>query len=80
MDINKIGNSFQAKLTSTAKVEDDLQFKQIFDHGVQFFLADRLDQIVGHTSRGKLLVQGEIVDDAQSDHLRRWVAEFGQRL
>jgi len=31
MDINKIGNSFQAKLSSTAKVDDDLQFKQIFD-------------------------------------------------
>ena len=31
MDINKIGNSFQAKLSSTAKVDDDHQFKQIFD-------------------------------------------------
>ena len=30
MDINKIGNSFQAKLSSTAKVDDN-QFKQIFD-------------------------------------------------
>jgi hypothetical protein len=30
MDINKIDNSFQAKLSSTAKV-DDKQFKQIFD-------------------------------------------------
>lgn len=31
MDINKISNSFQAKLSSTAKVDDDNQFKQIFD-------------------------------------------------
>jgi hypothetical protein len=31
MDIDKIGNSFQAKLSSTAKVGNDLQFKQIFD-------------------------------------------------
>ena len=31
MDINKIGNSFQAKLSSTAKIDEDNQFKQIFD-------------------------------------------------
>ena len=31
MDINKIGNSFQAKLSSTAKVDGDNQFKQIFN-------------------------------------------------
>jgi len=31
MDINKIGNSFQTKLSSTAKIDDDNQFKQIFD-------------------------------------------------
>ena len=30
MDINKIDNSFQAKLSSTTKVDDN-QFKQIFD-------------------------------------------------
>jgi hypothetical protein len=30
MDINKIDNLFQAKLSSTAKVDDN-QFKQIFD-------------------------------------------------
>ena len=30
MDINKIDNSFQAKLSSTAKVDNN-QFKQIFD-------------------------------------------------
>jgi hypothetical protein len=31
MDINKIGNSFQAKLSSTAMIDDDDKFKQIFD-------------------------------------------------
>jgi hypothetical protein len=31
MDIDKIGNSFQAKLSSTAKVDGDNQFKQIFN-------------------------------------------------
>ncbi|MGA9178429.1 MAG: hypothetical protein WBZ05_14395 [Desulfobacterales bacterium] len=31
MDITKIGNSFQAKLSSTAKVDGDNQFKQIFN-------------------------------------------------
>lgn len=30
MDVNKIDNSFQAKLSSTAKVDNN-QFKQIFD-------------------------------------------------
>ncbi len=31
MDINKIGNSFQEKLSSTAKLDVDNQFKQIFN-------------------------------------------------
>ena len=31
MDINKIGNSFQSKLSSTAKTDGDNQFKQIFN-------------------------------------------------
>jgi hypothetical protein len=31
MDITKIGNSFQAKLSSTAKVDGNNQFKQIFN-------------------------------------------------
>ena len=56
MDINKIGNSFQAKLSSTAKVDDN-QFKQIFDK--------KLDEL--HTtpslspvdSKSDVIVQGE---------------------
>ncbi len=31
MDINKIGNSFQSKLSSTEKIDGDNQFKQIFN-------------------------------------------------
>jgi hypothetical protein len=56
MDINKIDNSFQAKLSSTAKVDDN-QFKQIFDK--------KLDEL--HTtpslspvdSKSDVIVQGE---------------------
>ena len=57
MDINKIGNSFQAKLSSTAKVDDDNQFKQIFDQ--------KLDELHGTTSpcsidsRSDVIVQSE---------------------
>jgi len=57
MDINKIGNSFQAKLSSTAKVDDDHQFKQIFDQ--------KLDELHPSTSscpvdkKSDVIVQGE---------------------
>ncbi len=57
MDINKIGNSFQAKLSSTAKVDDDNQFKQIFDQ--------KLDEIHATTSpcsvdsKSDVIVQSE---------------------
>ena len=57
MDINKIGNSFQAKLSSTAKVEDDNQFKHIF--------GQKLDEIHATTSpcivdsKSDVIVQSE---------------------
>lgn len=57
MDINKIGNSFQAKLSSTAKVDDDNQFKQIFEQ--------KLDEIHATTSpcsvdsKSDVIVQSE---------------------
>jgi len=57
MDINKIGNSFQVKLSSTAKVDDDNQFKQIFDQ--------KLDEIHATTSpcsvdsKSDVIVQSE---------------------
>lgn len=44
MDVNKIGNLFQAKLSSTAKADDNNQFKQIFDQ--------KLDQIQATTIPG----------------------------
>jgi len=57
MDINKIGNSFQVKLSSTAKVDDDNQFKQIFEQ--------KLDEIHATTSpcsvdsKSDVIVQSE---------------------
>lgn len=57
MDINKIGNSFQAKLSSTAKIDDDNQFKEIFDQ--------KLDEIHTTTSpcsvdsKSDVIVQSE---------------------
>jgi hypothetical protein len=57
MDINKIGNSFQAKLSSTVKIDDDNQFKEIFDQ--------KLDEIHTTTSpcpvdsKSDVIVQSE---------------------
>jgi len=57
MDINKIGNSFREKLSSTAKVNDDHQFKQIFDQKL-----DELHPTTGHCPVGNksdIIVQSE---------------------
>ena len=57
MDINKIGNSFQAKLLSTAKIDDDNQFKQIFDQKL-----DKLHETAGPCpvdSKSDVIVQSE---------------------
>jgi hypothetical protein len=35
MDINKIGNSFQAKFSSTAKTDNKNQFKQVFNRKLE---------------------------------------------
>ena len=57
MDIDKIGNSFQAKLSSTAKLDGDNQFKQIFN--------SKLDELQATTSpcpvdsKSDVIVQGE---------------------
>jgi hypothetical protein len=57
MDINKIGNLFQAKLSSTAKVNGDNQFTQIFEQ--------KLDELHPTTSlcsidtKSDVIVQGE---------------------
>ena len=65
MDINKIDNSFQAKLSSTAKVDDN-QFKQIFDK--------KLDEL--HTtpslspvdSKSDVIVQSEKILNLLDDY------------
>jgi hypothetical protein len=57
MEINKIGNSFQAKLSSTAKIDDDHQFKQIFDQKL-----DELHPTTGPCSvdsKSDVIVQSE---------------------
>ena len=57
MDINKIGNSFQAKLSSTAKVNGDNQFTQIFEQKL-----DELDPTTSLCSidtKSDVIVQGE---------------------
>ena len=57
MDIDKRGNSFQAKLSSTAKLDGDNQFKQIFNY--------KLDELQATTSpcpvdsKSDVIVQGE---------------------
>ena len=66
MDINKIGNSFQAKLSSTAKVDDDFQFKQIFDQ--------KLDELHPTTSlcpvdsKSDVIVQSEKILNLLDDY------------
>ena len=57
MDINKIGNLFQAKLSSTAKVNGDNQFTQIFEQKL-----DELDPTTSLCSidtKSDVIVQGE---------------------
>ncbi|MBW2407588.1 MAG: hypothetical protein JRF17_09485 [Deltaproteobacteria bacterium] len=59
MDINKIGHPLQTKLSSTAKVDNDNQFKQIFDR--------KLDEVHATTgtcsvdSKSDVIVQSEKV-------------------
>ena len=57
MDINKIGNSFQTKLSSTAKANGDNQFTQIFEQKL-----DELDPTTSLCSidtKSDVIVQGE---------------------
>jgi hypothetical protein len=59
MDINKIGHPLQTKLSSTTKVDNDNQFKQIFDR--------KLDEVHATTgtcsvdSKSDVIVQSEKV-------------------
>lgn len=57
MDINKIGNSFQTKLSSTAKVDSDNQFKQIFDRKLDEIHATAIPSPAD--SKSDVIVQSE---------------------
>ena len=53
MDINKIGNSFQAKISSTAKADDDNKFNQIFNQ--------KLDEINRSGSPGAVDSKNDVI-------------------
>jgi len=69
MDINKIDNSFQAKLSSTAKVDDN-QFKQIFDK--------KLDEL--HTTPGLSPVDGKGDVVVQSEKILNLLDHYAGEL
>ncbi|MCW9095582.1 MAG: hypothetical protein OQJ74_07055 [Ignavibacteriaceae bacterium] len=70
MDINKIGNSFQAKLSSTVKVDDDNQFKQIFDQ--------KLDEIHATTSPSSLDSKSDVI--VQSEKILNLLDHYAGEL
>ena len=69
MDINKIDNSFQAKLTSTAKVDNN-QFKQIFDK--------KLDEL--QTTSGLSPVDGKSDVIVQSEKILNLLDHYAGEL
>ena len=69
MDINKIDNSFQAKLTSTAKVDNN-QFKQIFDK--------KLDEL--QTTSGLSPVDGKSDVIVQSEKILNLLDDYAGEL
>jgi len=70
MDINKIGNSFQAKLLSTTKVDDDNQFKQIFDQ--------KLDEIHATTSPSPVDSKSDVI--VQSEKILNLLDHYAGEL
>lgn len=70
MDINKIGNSFQAKLSSTVKVDDDNQFKQIFNQ--------KLDGIHATTSPSSLESKSDVI--VQSEKILNLLDHYAGEL
>ena len=69
MDINKIDNSFLAKLSSTAKVDDN-QFKQIFDK--------KLDEL--HTTPSLSPVESKSVIIVQSEKILNLLDNYAGEL
>jgi hypothetical protein len=57
MDINKIDNSFQTKLSSTAKIDNDNQFKQIFDQ--------KVDELNATTSTSSVDGKSDVIEQSE---------------
>lgn len=70
MDINKIGNSFQTKLASTTKINDDNHFKQIFDR--------KLDEI--HASASPCSVDSKSDVIVQSEKILNLLDHYAGEL
>jgi hypothetical protein len=70
MDIGKIGSSFQAKLSSTTKVDEDNQFKQIFDQ--------KLDEIHATTSPSPVDSKSDVI--VQSEKILNLLDHYAGEL
>jgi hypothetical protein len=70
MDINKIGNLFQSKLSSTTKIDNDNQFKQIFDQ--------KLDEI--HATNGPCAVDSKSHVILQSEKILNLLDHYAGEL
>ena len=70
MDIGKIGSSFQAKLSSTTKVDEDNQFKQIFDQ--------KLDEIHATTSPSPVDSKSDVI--VQSEKILNLLDNYAGEL
>lgn len=70
MNINKIDNSFQAKLSSTQKTDNGDPFKQVFDQ--------KLDEINATTIPSPLDVKTEVIE--QSDKILNLLDDYAMKL
>ena len=70
MDINKIDNSFQAKLSSTSKLDDNHQFKEIFDK--------KLDALHSVPSPGSIDSKSDVI--AQSEKILNLLDHYAGEL
>jgi hypothetical protein len=70
MDINKIDNSFQSKLSSTSKIDNNNQFKRIFDQ--------KLDEI--NAATGPCAVDGKSNIIVQSEKILNLLDHYAGEL
>lgn len=70
MNINKIDNSFQAKLSSTQKTDNGDPFKQVFDQ--------KLDEINATTIPSPPDVKTEVIE--QSDKILNLLDDYAMKL